>query len=267
MQQILLFALLGLLVGILVNRAADNLPPPTRRSLFRAPCCPYCGSTRQPIEQSGIATFLFSGGRCRQCHAPQSLRAPLVELGSAFLYAYLWSRFGAGWPVVIYSFFTSALLLITVIDFEHRLILNNVVLPATALALVLVPFAVQSLSPSVAISALALRFLAGAATGYLLVLGIYLFGELFRVVAGRLRGQTINQVAFGMGDVKLAGLVGALVGFPAVLAALVYTIIFGGLVSAAVLIFQVAVRGRYSTFMAIPYGPFFTVVTWLMLAR
>src|SRR5581483_6287619 len=130
----LLFALLGILVGVLINRAADNLPPPARRSLLVTPRCPYCDTPRSAIEQSGILSFILFRNKCHNCGAPIPLRAPLVELASGILFLFLAARDSLSPYLFVILFFTAVLLLILVIDIEHKLILNVVVLPATVLA-------------------------------------------------------------------------------------------------------------------------------------
>ncbi len=266
MISILLYALLGWLAGVLVNRAADNLPPPERRSIFLAPRCGYCGAERRAAEQSGLLSFLFFGGRCSSCRAPCRLRSPVVEFVSVLLFIFLWQRLGSGLPVLVLSIFTVILLLITVIDLEHRLILDMVSLPATALALVLAPlFVFSSPTPDTWLNALLRYSLPGAIVGYLLVFAIYLFGILFSRLMALRRGRPIDEVAFGFGDVKLAGLVGALTGVPGILYVLIYGILLGGVSSLAVILFHFLLRRRYSAYTAIPYGPFFTIVAWVLL--
>lgn len=260
----LLVALIGLAVGILINRAADNLPPPLRRSFFETPRCPYCDSRRSPLEQCGIASFVLRRDKCHQCSAPLRLRAPIIEIATAALFAYLAARYPMGLLLAALCLFTAILLLIAVIDIEHKLILNVVVLPATALALLFSPIL---LAPNrVALDSLNLRLilvsLLGAAIGYSLTYGIYLLGILFLRWLNRNRTNKINTVAFGMGDVKLAGLLGALVGVPAVLYVLIYAILLGGAGALAAILLQVVRRRGYSAFMAIPYGPYLVVAGW-----
>jgi leader peptidase (prepilin peptidase) / N-methyltransferase len=261
MALFLLFVFAGFLSGVLVNRAADNLPPPARKSILEAPRCGYCGTPRTLLDQVTVIAFLLRHGRCRNCQSPLRLRGPIVEATAALLFAFLWERFGPIWTTVGYGLMTAVLLLITVIDLEHRLILNVVVLPFTLIALLLSPVIMSQSLPQGAI----LSGMLGAAIGYFLVYGIYLFGQLFVRLMARSRGSAVNEVAFGLGDVKFAGLVGALVGFPAVIYALVYAILLGGVAALFVLLFQVLIRRRYSAFMAIPYGPFIAIAAWIVM--
>lgn len=263
----LIFAILGVPVGILVNRAADNLPPPFRRSFFETPRCPYCDSPRTLLEQFGIASFALRQDKCHNCSAPLQLRAPLVEILAAALFAFLAARYPPDLFLLVAALFTAVLILIAVIDIEHKLILNVVVLPATVLALLLSPILLAT--APVTLATLNLRLilvsLLGAAIGYILTYGIYLLGILFLRFLNRNRTNKLNTVAFGMGDVKLAGLLGALVGAPAIFYVLIYAIIFGGIGAVAIILYQIISRRGYSAFMAIPYGPYLVLAGWWIL--
>lgn len=261
MIPVVAFAILGLLAGAIVNRAADNLPPPIRKSILIPPRCAYCGAKREPWEQIFVVGFLLSRGRCRTCHSPLPVRGPVVELAAALLFVFLLNRFGLTWTTVGFAVMSTVLLLISVIDFEHRLILNVVVLPFTLITLLLSPILLGLATIQIAI----LNSIVGAVVGYLLVLVIYLFGKLFVRLMARLGRAYGDEVAFGLGDLKLAGLIGAIVGFPAVVIALVYAILFGGVGAIFVLIFQILVRKRYSVSTAIPYGPFIALAGWVVM--
>lgn len=255
MLGVLLF-LIGLAAGILINRAADNLP--YERSLLAAPCCAHCGTPRAKLQNSGSLSFILRRDRCAQCSAPLSLRAPIVEIGTAALFAWLALRYPIGVYLGVVCFFSAVLILIAVIDLEHKLILNVVSLPMTALAFLTSPILLGG--PGTTIESLSLKpywlaFL-GIVTGYLVTLGIYYLGVLFLRIVNRGRAKKINTVAFGMGDVKLAGLLGALVGFPAIVYVLVYAILLGGVGAILFIAFRAATRRPYSAFTAIPYGPY-----------
>ncbi len=267
-MDVVLYALLGGLIGVLVNRAADNLPPPERLSLLISPRCPHCGQPREPVAQSGLLSLILQRGRCEHCQAPNWLRAPLVELGLAILFGVLCARLGLGLLLFTYSVLTVLLVLITVIDLEHRLILNVVVLPATPLVLVLVPLTrVLTMSPPPRFPVnIFLNAVYGLVAGYVVVASIYYFGVLFGKFMARRRGRPLNEVVFGMGDVTLAGMVGAVVGLSGIFSVLVYAILLGGLVSLVVLLFQFVRYRRVSLLMPIPYGPFFTIATWVLTA-
>jgi leader peptidase (prepilin peptidase)/N-methyltransferase len=244
-----LFGLLGWLVGIVINRAADNLP--AHRSLWDAPLCPYCGTSRPVLDQIALLSYVLLRGRCPNCHAPILLRAPLVEIAGALAFAFLWTRYGAQVQLLLTLIYTVVFLLVLVIDFEHRLILNVVILPATLFAALLSPLSQIGWVWS----------LLGGAVAFVIVFGIYIFAEIF----SRARHLNIEGGAFGQGDVKLALFMGIVTGVPAVFPAILATILLGGVGAILFLVYQLVVHHRLAMTAAIPYGPFFCIAGWVYM--
>jgi prepilin signal peptidase PulO-like enzyme (type II secretory pathway) len=254
--MLLVLCILGLGFGILLNSLADNLPPDTENIRYppRRPRCRQCGHVFPPIDWLALAHWLLRAGRCPGCGARRPLRPVLVELvcAAALPYLWLWAaraadgavpetiRFGAAAVV------TLVFILIVVIDVEHRLILWSVVWPA-AIALALL----GSVTPGHGF----VKTMLGGLAGYAITLGIFLLAELFARVLQRLRGQPLDEVAFGGGDVNLAGLMGLAVGWPGVILSLTIAVFAGGLFSFGYIILQLA-RRRYVPYSAVPYGPF-----------
>jgi prepilin signal peptidase PulO-like enzyme (type II secretory pathway) len=147
------------------------------------------------------------------------------------------------WPSFLLS---TIMLLVIVIDLEHRLILHVVTGPAAIL---------MGLLGSLDASRGPVKTVLGGAVGFLVVLGLFLLGGLFARLICRVRGQTLDEVAFGFGDVTLAGVIGLAVGFPGIVVALTLGVLAGGLFSLGYLLFMIA-RGRYVAFTPIPYSPF-----------
>jgi prepilin signal peptidase PulO-like enzyme (type II secretory pathway) len=149
---------------------------------------------------------------------------------------------------------STMLLLILVIDFEWRLILH-VVTGTSAL----IWFLVTLLDPDKEFS----KTLIGGVVGFGLVYLFYLSGILFARFMARLRGQELEEIAFGFGDVTLSGLIGLIVGWPGVILALFSGIMIGGIFSLGYLLIMI-VRRRYTAFMPIPYSPFLVIGTGLV---
>ncbi len=264
MAATLLYALLGLLVGALINLCADQLP--RWRRLRRTPFCPYCDQPRPPWAWISILPYARAvlGPRfkpeCQQCGAPISWRHPMVELGTAALFAFLWTQYRQGGAstqadgvlatafLLPYSVYSAIFVLVLVIDLEHKLILNVVMYPAWGLALL-----GSLLHPDPHFYRLALL---GGALGFGLLFLIYLLGELFVKVMSKMRGKAIHAVAFGFGDVRLGGFIGLVLGFPKVLTAILIGILLGGLGALLYWFVRAVILRRYSLFTAIPYGPF-----------
>lgn len=261
------FAGLGILAGMLINRAADNLPPPARRSVLETPRCPHCDASRSALEQFGILSFALRRDKCHRCGAPLRVRAPLVEIAAGALFAFLAIRIPLSIYLSLVCFYTAILLLIVVIDLEHKLILNVVSLPAVVIALVTSPIILggaDSTLDHLNFGTVVLALI-GAAVGYGLTYGIYFLGTVFVRMANRGRRVKIDTVAFGMGDVKLAGFLGALVGFPAIFYVLIYAILLGGVGALIALAVEMVRYRRLALGMAIPYGPYLVIAGWAFL--
>jgi prepilin signal peptidase PulO-like enzyme (type II secretory pathway) len=254
--MLLFLALFGLVFGVALNSLADNLPPDAedRRFAPRRPRCRQCGQVFAPVYWLAWLHWLLRAGRCPHCGTRRPLRPILVELACAASLPYLWLWAGRAadgvWPVAIRFVAAATLVLIFIlivtIDVEHRLILWPVVWPA-AIAMALLGI----ITPGHGL----VKTLAGGLAGYGITLGIFLLAELFARVMQRLRGQKLDEVAFGGGDVNLAGIVGLAVGWPGVILALMIAVLLGGLFSFAYIVVQL-VRRRYVPYSAVPYGPF-----------
>jgi len=244
----LLFALLGLAVGGIVNLLGSDLPARRRPSL---PHCPYCGSLRPWWAWLALPAYLSGRPKCPACGAPiRALRAA-VELGLAIVYAYLWITLGAEMRLPLYMVYMAILALVLVTDIERRLILNVVTYPAIGIAI---------LASFVTPGMVWWSALLGGAIGF-----------AFFWLAALVGHALIGSGALGGGDVKLAAFVGLITGFPLVIEALLITLLSGALVSAVLLVTRLR-RLRDP----IPYGPFlvlgaavtllwgYRLATWLL---
>lgn len=226
-----LFTLLGLLVGGLINQLGSDLP--ARGNLSR-PHCPYCGRERPWWQWLALPSYLIGRAGCSSCGAPIGLRHPLVEIGLAVAYGYLWIVIGPSVKLVLYLLYSAIFALILITDVERRLILNVVMYPAILLAI-----GAGFFTPGMTWWSA----LAGGLIGFAFFLGAALVGNAL-----------FGSGALGGGDVKLAAFVGLVTGFPLVIEALVLTILVGAAVSLVLLI--AGVRGLRDP---IPYGPFLVI--------
>lgn len=238
----LAFALLGWIIGIAINLLADQLP---RRAPLGAPRCQACGAPRATLGWSGLLGRLVAADRCAYCGSVRRARATWVELG--LIAAFLWLE--AGQPTsraFVSALVLSVFVLFTVIDVEHRLVLHIVSLPAAA-TMALVGILDPARGPA--------KTLLGGVGGAGIVFLIYLGGIAFSKVTARRRGQGLDEVAFGFGDVTLAAVVGLAVGWPGVIPAIVVGVFSAGAYSILFLLVSLF-RRRYVAFTPIPYGPF-----------
>ncbi len=227
--MVILYSLLGVLVGALLNLAADRLPQ--RRPLLAPPSCPQCGADRPWVEAVALVGLLWGRVRCPQCGAAVALRRPILEAVTAVAFAFFWLRYGPSIVLVLVSLHACALFLLFVIDLEHRLILRMVIYPAMGMALVGSQF-----YPGLGLR----RAVLGGALAFVF---FYLVAVVGRLV--------FRRTAMGGGDANLAAYVGLITGFPEVVLALLITVCLGGLVSLALV-----VGGFKGLRSYIPYGVF-----------
>jgi prepilin signal peptidase PulO-like enzyme (type II secretory pathway) len=223
-----LFALLGLLVGGLVNRLGTDLP--TRRRVTR-PQCPYCGQNRPWWQWVSLPSYTIGHAKCPYCGAPIRLRYPLVELGLAVAYTYLWVLLGASIQLPLYLVYTAVFAIVLITDFERRLILNAVMYPAILFAA-------------------AAGFITPRMTWWSALVGGGI-AFIFFLIVGIVGNAVFGAGALGGGDVKLALFVGLITGFPLVVEAIVLTIIIGAVISGFLFITRLRTLHDY-----VPYGPF-----------
>ncbi len=213
---------LGLLSGLAVNYLADVLP--AHRRLARP--------AWWPLSAEGVGEYI---------HAPRKFVVHVVLLLACI---YIFQNPPADFSPHLLAFVLSYFALVAVIDIEHRLVLHPVSIFG-ALALGALGAWRHGLLPT----------LLGGAAGFLLMLGLYFSGELIGRLLARLRKQAWQETALGFGDVNLAGVIGLLMGWPAVMPALFAGVLLAGMYS-LVLVFVSLLRGKYSMFASIPYAPF-----------
>jgi leader peptidase (prepilin peptidase) / N-methyltransferase len=213
----------GLAVGSFLNVVAARVP--LRRSIVRpGSACMSCAAPLAWYDNLPVVSYLFLRGRCRSCGTSIPWKYPAVELGTALLVGACVLAFGLTAYAAVAAFFSVTLVAISVTDLERRIIPNRIVLPATGV--VLLAQTALSPSPEWALGAL------GAS--------LFLFLAALAYPAG-----------MGMGDVKLALLLGAMLG-RTVPAAMMIAMV-AALVPAAVLL---ARHGSAARKMGIPFGPF-----------
>ncbi len=213
----------GLALGSFLNVVAARVP--LRRSVVHpGSACMSCATPIAWYDNLPIVSYLFLRGRCRSCGETIPWKYPLVEFLTALLVGASVLAFGFSAEAAVASFFCAALVAVSVVDLERRIIPNRIVLPAAAVVL-----AAQTLlfpSPEWALAAF------GAA--------LFLFLAALAYPAG-----------MGMGDVKLALLLGAMLGRTVPVAMMIAMI--AALVPAIVLLIR---HGSAARKMGIPFGPF-----------
>jgi leader peptidase (prepilin peptidase)/N-methyltransferase len=217
---------MGLVVGSFLNVVIHRLP---RGESLVAPRsrCPGCETQIAARDNIPVLSWLLLRGRCRHCGTRISARYPLVEALTAVLFVAVVLVEGADRDVWLGLAFVTLLVPVTAIDLDERIIPNRLLAPAAVVALALL-VALRS-------GDLVEHLIAAAAAG----------GFLLVAVLAHPRGM-------GMGDVKLAGVMGLYLG-RAVGPAMLVALVSGTVVGLAIIVRKGAKEGRKT---AVPFGPF-----------
>lgn len=216
----------ALALGSFLNVVAARVP--LRRSIVRPPsACMSCSEQIRWYDNVPLLSYSLLRGRCRHCRARIPLLYPAVELTTALLVAGCVLAFGLSFEALIAAFFCAVLVAVSAIDLGHRIIPNRIVLPAAGV--VLAANTARDLAPEWALAAL-------GASGFL-------FAAALAYPAG-----------MGMGDVKLALLMGGALGKTVSVA------LMAGLLAAMVPSLVLFARhGGKARKMGIPFGPFLAI--------
>jgi len=238
---IILFAILGLVVGSFLNVCIDRLPQ--NKSIAYPPShCDACQHKLAVKDLIPVFSYLRLRGRCRYCQTSIPRKLMWVELATAVIFALLYWHYGLSAELGVMAFYACIFAIIFVIDLEHSLILNKVVYPGMVAALLLAlypwPWFSESIGMRVAYAAL------GGAAGFAVFLLIAL----------------VSRGGMGWGDVKLAALMGLAIGFPLVFVAIIMAAILGGIVAVALMIAKKRTRRQ-----TIPFGPFLALAAMVTL--
>lgn len=227
--------LLGWVVGALVNYLSDVLP--WKRRLAQ----PFCTSCQAPMPW---INYFFWPRSCPECKKRRTRRVWLVEITFMLSTVLLWynhpDKLGFWGGLFLLAYFG----VVVVIDMEHKLILHPVSIFGAVMGFG-IGFYLHGLEAT----------LIGGAVGYAAMFALYALGAGWLWLVNRLRGQKIDDVALGYGDVNLSGILGIILGWPGILAGLILAIFIGGAVSLIYLLVMLLLR-KYRLYSAIPYGPF-----------
>jgi leader peptidase (prepilin peptidase)/N-methyltransferase len=226
----------GAVVGSFLNVCIYRLPR-SESVVFPASHCPSCGSGIRPHDNIPIASYIFLRGRCRSCGIRISPQYPVVELVNALLTMFLFIKFGFSLTFLFLFIFCSALVVITFVDLEHRIIPDVISLPG-----IVVGFAASF-------------FIADLYTGRNLgwlnsLIGILVGGGSLFIVAFAYQLLTKKE-GMGGGDIKLLAMMGAFLGWVAVPFIIFASSLVGSVVGITVMLAQ-----KKDTKLAIPFGPF-----------
>jgi leader peptidase (prepilin peptidase)/N-methyltransferase len=231
----------GSIVGSFLNVCIYRLP---REKSIVTPrsSCPSCEKPIKFYDNIPIISYLLLKGKCRHCGEKISLRYPLVEFITAFLFFLLFRQFGISVELPAIMLFVSLLIVISFIDFDFQIIPD-------------------------------ILSLGGIAVGFLLSLVRPHFGVLDAIYGILLGGGILFVIAYGYqflrkregmggGDIKLLGMIGSFCGIKGV----IFSLMSGSLIGTIVGIPLMFIKGKeQGTGYAIPFGPFLSLGALLFL--
>jgi leader peptidase (prepilin peptidase) / N-methyltransferase len=223
----------GLLVGSFLNVCICRIP--VEQSIVSPGShCPRCERPIRFYDNIPLMSYLILGGKCRYCRASISLQYPLIEGVTALSSLLLFLRFGPSLDYLFYFAFVAALITITVIDLYHQIIPDVISLPGLAVGLL-----ASLILPEITF----LNSVFGTLLGG---------GSLFLVAT--VYQWLFKREGMGGGDVKLLAMIGAFLGWKAV----ILTIFLSSLIGSVTGIALILVKGKDFKY-AIPFGPFLSV--------
>ena len=229
--DLILVALAGLTIGSFLNVLIYRLPINKQFTKGRS-ACPDCGQTIKWYHNIPLVSYVALRGRCAYCGKRIPIRYPVVELLNTL--GYLFFFYSYGWSVALgsYAFLTSALIVIFFIDVDHQIIPDKITLPGIVLGLLvaLLPGGLNILQAAI-----------GMAVGGLSLYLIALLGDwLFK------------KESMGGGDIKMAAMLGAFLGWQKVLLTFLGSAVIGLVISVILMGFSARLRKN----RVVPFGPF-----------
>lgn len=202
--------------------------------------CPSCNNLITWWQNIPVLSYLMLGGKCRNCKSPISARYPIIELVTMLLSLVVAWQFGPSLQAVVGILTTWFLVAMSMIDFDHQLLPDQLTLPLMWIGLLV------SLLP---VFADVRSAVIGAAAGYLV---LWLVFQLFKLITGK--------EGMGYGDFKLLAALGALLGWQQ----LPMIILLSSLVGAVVGLSLIALAGRDKN-IPIPFGPYLAAAGWIAM--
>jgi len=223
----------GALIGSFLNVCIVRLPK-EESIITPGSHCPHCKTPIKFYDNIPLVSYLLLKGRCRYCKESISVQYPLIEGITALSSLFLFMRFGPSLSFLIYFAFVAALIVITVIDLYHQIIPDVISLPGIGVGLL-----ASLVLPQFTFFDSLIGFLLGG-------------GSLFLVAT--LYQWLFKREGMGGGDVKLLAMIGAFLGWKAV----ILTILLGSLVGSITGIIIMVLKGKDFKY-AIPFGPFLSL--------
>jgi len=202
--------------------------------------CPKCGHKIRFYENIPVISWLFLAGKCSQCKNRISIRYPVVEIATALLSLVVALQWGVSIETLLLLILTWGLICLTLIDFDHMLLPDQIVMPLLWLGLL-----VNLQGTFVPLQDAVI----GAVVGYMSLFCIF---WLFKLLTGK--------EGMGFGDFKLFALFGAWIGWQLLPMLILMASVVGAIVGISLVLFK-----KHQREQAIPFGPYLAVAGWITL--
>jgi leader peptidase (prepilin peptidase)/N-methyltransferase len=237
--EIVLIFVLGLIVGSFSNVCIYRIPK-NESIVYPASHCTKCRTTIKPIDNIPLLSYILLKGRCRNCKSKISIQYPIVELLTGLIYLIIYLIYGLSIQTLIYIILASSLIIIAFIDLNKQIVPDVISLPGMVIG-----FIISFFVPYISFVNSALGILAGG--GIILIIG--------------LAGSVIfKKEAMGGGDVKLAAMIGAFLGWRYIIISLFLGFFLGAL--AGIILILSKIKSRED---AVPFGPFIVLGSLITL--
>ncbi|MHC2994420.1 MAG: prepilin peptidase [Candidatus Atribacteria bacterium] len=228
--NVILIFILGLIVGSFSNVCIYRIPI-NESIIYPASHCPKCRSSIKPIDNIPLLSYILLKGRCRNCGSRIPIQYPVVEFLTGIIYILMFLIYGLTLQSLIYIILASAVIIIAFIDLNEQIVPDIISLPGIGAGLIL-SFFVPYIS-----------FINS-------VLGVLVGGGIILII-GLVGSVIFKKEAIGGGDVKLAAMIGAFLGWRYIIISLFLGFFLGAL--AGILLVLSKIKSREDM---IPFGPF-----------
>jgi leader peptidase (prepilin peptidase)/N-methyltransferase len=227
------FFLMGICIGSFLNVCIYRLPV-SKSIVHPRSMCPNCETLIRSYDNIPLFSYLWLKGRCRRCKVKIPLRYPMVELLGGLFALGTYLKFGLSIETLIYYVFIAALLVVTFIDLDHRIIPDVITLPGIPIC-----FVASLALPDTPYKDALLGILIGGGS-------LFLVAWIYSILT--------KKEGMGGGDIKLLAMMGAIVGWQGVL----FTVFVASLVG-TMAGFAAMLQSRKGMKLAVPFGPFLSI--------
>jgi leader peptidase (prepilin peptidase)/N-methyltransferase len=235
-NEVLIF-ILGLIVGSFSNVCIYRIPR-NESIIYPASHCPNCRSNISLKDNIPLLSYILLKGKCRNCKIKISIQYPIVEFLTGLIYLIIYLIYGLSIQSLIYIILSSALIIIAFIDLNEQIVPDVISLPG-----IVIGFIISFFVPYISFINSALGVLVGG--GIILLIG--------------LAGSTLfKKEAMGGGDVKLAAMIGAFLGWRYVIISLFLGFFLGAL--AGIILILSKIKNREDV---VPFGPFIVLGSFI----